>query len=39
MKAVNIIWDTDGKKIELPNEIEIPFGMTDEDYYWFVYKG
>lgn len=31
MKALNIIWDTDGEKIELPNEIEIPFGMTDEN--------
>lgn len=25
MKAVNIIWDTDGEKIKFPNEIEIPF--------------
>ena len=31
MKAVNIIWDTDGECVELPNEIELPFGMVDED--------
>lgn len=31
MKAINIIWDTDGENIELPNEIELPFGMVDED--------
>lgn len=31
MKAVNIIWDTDGEYVELPNEIELPFGMVDED--------
>lgn len=31
MKATNIIWDTDGEYIELPNEIELPFGMVDED--------
>lgn len=31
MKAVNIIWDTDGEYVELPTEIEIPNGMTDED--------
>ena len=31
MKAINIKWDTDGENIELPNEIELPFGMVDED--------
>lgn len=34
MKAVNIMWDTDGdEKLRktLPTEIEIPDGMTDED--------
>lgn len=31
MKAINIKWDTDGEDIELPSEIEIPPGMTDED--------
>lgn len=33
MKAVNIKWDTDGDDeilSELPTEIEIPNGMTDE---------
>jgi len=31
MKATNIIWDTDGKDIDLPTEIEIPDWMTGED--------
>lgn len=34
MKAVNIEWDTDGDKEifdSLPQEIEIPEHMTDED--------
>lgn len=31
MKAINIKWDTDGESIELPNEIELPFGMINED--------
>ena len=31
MKATNIIWDIDGVEIELPTEIDIPDGMTDED--------
>lgn len=37
MKAVNIKWDTDDEDYEsepdlnLPTEIEIPDGMTDED--------
>lgn len=34
LKAVNIMWDTDGNKKlfkMLPKEIEIPEGMTDDD--------
>ena len=37
MKAINIKWDTDDEDYEgepdlnLPTEIEIPDGMTDED--------
>lgn len=31
MKAINILWDTDGEKIELPTEIDIPEGLTDEE--------
>ena len=33
MKAINIIWDVDNKEDlkELPTEIIIPEGMTDED--------
>ncbi len=34
MKAINIKWDTDGDMElldELPTEIEIPNGMTDEE--------
>lgn len=31
MKAINIIWDSEADNIILPNEIEIPYGMTDED--------
>lgn len=31
MKAINIIWDTDGEDVILPNEIEIPYEMIDED--------
>lgn len=31
MKATHIKWDTDGEKIALPTEIELPDGMTDED--------
>ena len=32
MKAINIDWDIDDETdIALPNEIEIPNGMTDED--------
>ena len=29
MKAVNINWDTDGENVALPEEIELPVGMTD----------
>ena len=31
LKATNIIWDTDGEDVSLPNEIEIPEGMVNED--------
>lgn len=31
MKAVNIEWDTDGEDVDLPTEIEIPEGLTDEE--------
>ena len=33
MKAVNILWDTDGEEnsVALPTEIEIPCGMEGED--------
>ena len=33
MKAINIIWDVDFKEDleQLPTEIELPFGMVDED--------
>lgn len=31
MKAININWDTDGEDIHLPNEIEIPDDIADED--------
>ena len=31
MKAINISWDTDGECVELPTEIELPFGVVDED--------
>lgn len=31
MKAINIIWDTDGEDISLPTEIDIPEGMEDEE--------
>lgn len=32
MKAVNIIWDTDGYKIDLPNEVEFPSNIKDDDF-------
>ena len=31
MKAINIIWDTDGENVRLPNEIEIPNTMIELD--------
>ena len=31
MKAINIDWDVEDDVDFLPNEIEIPSGMTDED--------
>lgn len=31
LKATNILWDTDYDDGELPTEIDIPEGMTDED--------
>ena len=31
MKAINIKWDTDGEKVNLPNEIEIPDWVGKED--------
>lgn len=31
MKAINIDWDVEEDVDFLPNEIEIPDGMTDED--------
>lgn len=31
MKAVNIVWDTDGKNITLPTEIEIPDDIADDE--------
>ena len=31
MKAINILWDTDGEEVNLPNEIEIPNWVDKED--------
>lgn len=32
MKAINIQWDIDAEEdVILPTELDIPFGMTDED--------
>ena len=31
MKIVNIIWDIDGKDIELPTEIEVQDGLEISD--------
>lgn len=31
MKATNIKWDTDGEDLGIPDEIEIPPNMADED--------
>ena len=31
MKAINILWDTDGEKVNLPSEIEIPDWIDKDD--------
>ena len=31
MKAIDVIWDTDGEEVNLPNEIEIPDWVDKED--------
>ena len=31
MKAINILWDTDGEEVNLPNEIKIPDWVDKED--------
>ena len=31
MKAINILWDTDEKAIDLPQEMDIPLGLIDEE--------
>ena len=31
MKAINILWDTDGEEVDLPNEIEIPDWVDKDD--------
>ena len=31
MKATNILWDTDEIEIDLPQEIDIPMGLIDEE--------
>ena len=31
MKAINILWDTDGEEVNLPDEIEIPDWVDKED--------
>ena len=31
MKAINILWDTDGEEVNLPNEIEIPDWIDEND--------
>ena len=32
MKAINILWDTDGEEVNLPNEIEIPDWVDKENH-------
>ena len=32
MKAINIVWDTDGENIVLPTEIEIPEDIVNAEY-------
>ena len=31
MKAINILWDTDGEEVDIPNEIEIPDWIDEDD--------
>jgi len=31
MKVTNIIWETDGEDVELPNEMEIPNSVDEEE--------
>ena len=31
MKAINIDWDTDGEKVSLPSEVELPDSTISED--------
>lgn len=31
MKAINILWDTDGEEVNLPNEIKIPDWVDKDD--------
>ena len=31
MKAINILWDTDEEEVNLPNEIEIPDWIDEND--------
>ena len=31
MKAINILWDTDGEEVNLSNEIEIPDWIDEND--------
>lgn len=31
MKAINILWDTDGEDVNLPTEIEIPDNIDPEN--------
>lgn len=31
MKAIEILWDTDNQDVELPNEVEIPEWLEDDD--------
>ena len=31
MKAINILWDTDGEEVDLPNEIKIPDWIDKDD--------
>ena len=31
MKAINIKWDTDDQVVDLPTEVEIPEGCSEDD--------